>query len=93
MGTVVEHRPGDTIDPFEELRGGDRQTLANLFDRYRDRLRRMVEQRVDPRVRARLDASDVLQEAFLDVAGDLEPTWPTRSCRRCSGCGCTSAGD
>ena len=27
---------------------------------------------IDPRVRARLDASDVLQEAFLDVARDLD---------------------
>src|SRR5262245_35791124 len=32
----------------------------------------MVELRLDPRLRARLDASDVLQEAFLDVARDLD---------------------
>ncbi len=72
MGTVMEHKPGDAIDPIEQLRGGGRQALAALFDRYRDRLRRMVELRIDARVRARLDASDVLQEAFLDVACDLE---------------------
>src|SRR5580704_8529290 len=72
MGTVMEHTPGDTTDLIEQLRGGDRRALATLFDRYRDRLRRMVELRIDPRVRARLDASDVLQEAFLDVVGDLE---------------------
>ena len=68
----MEHTPGDTTDPIERLRGGDRQALAALFDRYRDRLRRMVELRIDARVRARLDASDVLQEAFLDVARDLD---------------------
>ena len=93
MGTLMEHAPGDATDPIERLRGGDRQALAELFDRYRDRLRRMVELRMDARLRARLDASDVLQEAFLDVAarpGRLPA--PTRSCRRCSGCGCTSAG-
>ncbi len=72
MGTVMEHTPGDTTDPLKQLRGGDRGALATLFDRYRDRLRRMVELRIDPRVRARLDASDVLQEAFLDVAHDLD---------------------
>ena len=72
MGTVMEHSPGDTTDLIEQLRGGDRQALATLFDRYRDRLRRMVELRIDARVRARLDASDVLQEAFLDVARDLD---------------------
>jgi RNA polymerase sigma-70 factor (ECF subfamily) len=32
----------------------------------------MVELRMDPRLRTRLDASDVLQEAYLDLAGDLE---------------------
>ncbi len=68
----MEHKPGDAIDPIEQLRGGGRRALATLFDRYRDRLRRMVELRIDARVRARLDASDVLQEAFLDVARDLD---------------------
>jgi RNA polymerase sigma-70 factor, ECF subfamily len=71
MGTVMEHTPDDTTDLIERLRGGDRRALATLFDRYRDRLRRMVELRIDARVRARLDASDVLQEAFLDVDRDL----------------------
>ena len=72
MGNVMEHEFGDAIDPVEQLRGGGRQALAALFDRYRDRLRRMVELRIDARVRARLDSSDVLQEAFLDVDRDLE---------------------
>ncbi len=72
MGTVMEHKSGDAIDPIEQLRGGGRQALAALFDRYRDRLRRMVELRIDAHVRARLDSSDVLQEAFLDVDRDLE---------------------
>src|SRR6185312_2806781 len=72
MGTVMEHASGDATDLIKQLRGGDRQSLAALFDRYRDRLRRMVELRIDARVRARLDASDVLQEAFLDVARDLD---------------------
>src|SRR3954467_2244156 len=72
MGTVMEHTPGETTELIERLRGGDRRALATLFDRYRDRLRRMVELRIDARVRARLDASDVLQEAFLDVNRDLD---------------------
>src|SRR5438477_11406326 len=72
MGTLNDKRPGDPSDPIEQLRGGDRQALATLFDRYRDRLRRMVELRMDPRLRARLDASDVLQEAYLELASDLD---------------------
>jgi RNA polymerase sigma-70 factor, ECF subfamily len=72
MGTMQDETPGDPTDAIETLRAGDRQALATLFDQYRDRLRRMVELRLDPRLRGRLDASDVLQEAFLDVAGDLD---------------------
>jgi RNA polymerase sigma-70 factor (ECF subfamily) len=63
---------GDQNDPIERLRKGDRQALAALFEQHRERLRRMVELRLDPRLRARLDASDVVQEAFLDVARDLD---------------------
>jgi RNA polymerase sigma-70 factor, ECF subfamily len=45
--------------------GGD---LASLIDRHRSRLRLMVQLRLDRRVQARVDASDVLQEAFFDAA-------------------------
>jgi RNA polymerase sigma-70 factor (ECF subfamily) len=72
MGTFEDKTPGDPTDPMEALRGGDSQALAMLFDQYRDRLRRMVELRLDPRLRGRLDASEVVQEAFLDVARDLD---------------------
>ena len=65
----MDQTPGD---PIETLRGGDRRALAALFEQYCDRLRRMVELRLDPRLRARFDASDVVQEAFLDVARDLD---------------------
>lgn len=46
--------------------------LSSLFDRYRSRLRLMVDLRMDRRVQARVDASDVLQEAYLDAAGRYE---------------------
>ena len=72
MGTFKDPTPGDPNDLIEQLRAGDRQALAALFEQYRDRLRRMVELRLDPRLRARLDASDVVQDAFLDVARDLD---------------------
>lgn len=49
------------------LRGGDEQALAVLFSRYRERLKQLVEFRLDQRMRGRVDASDVLQEAFLDA--------------------------
>jgi RNA polymerase sigma-70 factor, ECF subfamily len=60
-------QPSDP-DLVERLRGGDQQALADLFARYRDRLKRMVQLRLDRRLQGRVDPSDVLQEAYLDVA-------------------------
>src|SRR3954451_23226182 len=60
--------PSDTIRLSERLRAGDRGALAELFQRHRDRLRRMVELRIDARLQGRIDASDVLQDGFLDLA-------------------------
>ena len=47
---------------------GDLQALAELFTHYRDRLRGMVRLRLDRRLYGRLDPSDVLQEAYIDLA-------------------------
>ena len=53
---------------IRRVQGGEEAALCDLFIRYRDRLRRMVKLRMDRRLQGRLDASDVLQEACLDVA-------------------------
>jgi RNA polymerase sigma-70 factor (ECF subfamily) len=60
---------GTTTDDLLRLaKGGDVAALGALFALYRERLRQMVRLRLDRRVARRLDASDVLQEAYLDVA-------------------------
>ena len=64
--------PSETVRLFERLRAGDRGALAELFQRHRDRLRRMVELRMDARLQGRIDASDVLQDGFLDLAKRVE---------------------
>ena len=51
-------------------RAADQAALSELFTRHRDRLRRMVEMRLDWRLRARIDASDVIQDAYLDGRKD-----------------------
>ena len=68
MGILMANDPSDTLQLVERLRGGDRQALTDLFQRHRDRLRRLVELRMDARLQGRVDASDVLQDAFLDAA-------------------------
>jgi RNA polymerase sigma-70 factor (ECF subfamily) len=68
MGLLM---PGNLVDPSELLRriaGGDSGAAAELFAAYRDRLRLMVRLRLDRRLQGRLDPSDVLQEAYLDIA-------------------------
>lgn len=60
--------PGDLNALLQRIRDGDESACAELFAPYRDRLRRMIKLRMDQRLRGRLDASDVLQEAYLDVA-------------------------
>jgi len=61
-------------DTFELLRragAGDQQAVGDLFSRHQERLHRMVQLRMDRRLRGRLDASDVLQEAFLEFSRSL----------------------
>jgi RNA polymerase sigma-70 factor (ECF subfamily) len=72
MGTLMDQTPSEVTHLISRLRAGDRQALGDLFHCYRERLGRMVELRMDPRLRTRLDASDVLQEAYLELARDLD---------------------
>ncbi len=51
---------------------GDVSALQQLFERYQDRLKRMVRFRLDPRIRGRVDPSDVLQEAYIEISQKLQ---------------------
>jgi RNA polymerase sigma-70 factor (ECF subfamily) len=55
-------------DLLVRLEGGDERALTELFARHRERLRRMIHLRVDRRLQGRIDSSDVLQDAYLEVA-------------------------
>ena len=47
------------------LKTGDVEALAELFSGHRQRLWRMVHFRLDRRLQGRVDAEDILQEAYL----------------------------
>jgi RNA polymerase sigma-70 factor, ECF subfamily len=51
----------------ERLRTGDREALAGWFDEHRDELRRFLVARMDRRLAPRIDASDIVQQAYLDA--------------------------
>jgi RNA polymerase sigma-70 factor (ECF subfamily) len=72
MGNVMANPPSETVHLLERLRAGDRRAISELFEHHRERLRRMVELRMDTRLRGRVDVSDVLQDAFLDAVARLE---------------------
>jgi RNA polymerase sigma-70 factor, ECF subfamily len=62
---------GAVDDLVRRAAGGDEPALAELFGRYRNRLRQMVRLRLDRRLQGRVDPSDVLQEAYIDLAERL----------------------
>lgn len=67
-----ESAAAGALDALEtRVLAGDALALADLFDRHRDRLKRMVKLRMDRRLQGRVDASDVLQEAYIDLAQRL----------------------
>ena len=54
--------------------GGDDQARAELLERFRKPLRRMISFRIDRRVAARFDASDIVQDA-LNCAHERLPEY------------------
>jgi RNA polymerase sigma-70 factor (ECF subfamily) len=52
---------------LERIRDGDRTAFEELFARHRPLLRQLVEIRIDARLRARVDPSDVVQDAHLEA--------------------------
>ncbi len=45
--------------------------VSQMFEEHHDRLLRMIEVRLQPELRARVDANDVLQESFLEAYRQL----------------------
>ncbi len=78
---------------IRRIEGGDERALSELFARYRSRLKQMVKLRMDRRLQGRLDASDVLQEAYLDVARRTRSIETIPSCRSSSGSVCSPVND
>ncbi len=61
----------DTDDLIGRATGGDAAAQELLLLRYRDRLKRMVRLRIDPRVAVRVDPSDVVQETLIEASRKL----------------------
>ena len=56
---------------LDRLDRGGSEALEGLFSENRERLRRMVDFRLDTRLRGRVSTSDILQEAYIDASKRL----------------------
>ncbi len=61
-------QPGETEELLFRVKQGDKEALAALFSRHRDRLARGICFRLDPRLARRVDVEDVLQEVYLSAS-------------------------
>jgi RNA polymerase sigma-70 factor (ECF subfamily) len=57
----------ETQHLLHQVRQGDRQALEQLLAQHRPYLRQLVELRLDPKLRSRVDPSDVVQEAQIEA--------------------------
>ena len=81
MGSSVTGNSRETDQLLQRVAHGDREGWGALLERHRQRLRRMIALRLDQRLQGRIDASDVIQEAYLEAWARLEdylrqPTMP-----------------
>lgn len=67
----MSDKPSSAPDLRQRLSLGGEPVFAELFDAQRDRLRRMVQYRLDPRIRPRVGVSDVLQDVYLEASNRL----------------------
>lgn len=60
--------PVHDADELCQLRSRGEAAVAELMERYRDKLLRMIAVRLDRRVLGKVDGEDILQDAFVETA-------------------------
>ena len=61
------HAHGIPNELVQRLRAGESVALGELFSLCQERLRQMIQFRLDQRLTRRVDVDDVLQEAYIDA--------------------------
>ena len=69
MEDCVFKEDAPITDLIGRWRNGEDGAFAELFEQYRVGLKNMVRTRIGGQLAARLDASDVVQESYLDAFG------------------------
>jgi RNA polymerase sigma-70 factor (ECF subfamily) len=71
MGGEMTPESDESKDLLQRAATGDQQAIQELLGLHRERLKRMVHLRLSRRLQGRVDDSDVLQEALMDISGRL----------------------
>src|SRR5262245_7416476 len=72
MNDVMKEDSSEVGNLLRRAAGGDQEALRSLLAKYHHRLKRMVHLRLSRRLAGRVDDSDVLQEAYIEVARRLD---------------------
>jgi RNA polymerase sigma-70 factor (ECF subfamily) len=72
MDSVMVEESEESLELLRKVASGDPEAKQELFCKHRDRLKRMVHLRMSRRLQGRVDDSDVLQEAFLNISNQLQ---------------------
>jgi RNA polymerase sigma-70 factor (ECF subfamily) len=60
-----------TSELLAEAKAGDEDAVNRLLDRHRQAVHRMVQLRLDQKIRRRVDVSDVVQDVFVEASRRL----------------------
>lgn len=67
----MSEKANEKDDLLGRAASGDTDALNELFEKHRDRLKRMIRMRLNRRLKGRVDDSDVLQDAYLEATRRL----------------------
>lgn len=62
----------DVLELVAQAQAGDNNALSQLFSQYKRQLRTMIALRLSAKLKERVDPSDVLQDAWVEVVRKLE---------------------
>ena len=61
-----------TLELVKRAQAGSDEALSSLFQRYYERVRRIVRIRLGSRLRSRMESGDILQDTFMSALGSFD---------------------
>lgn len=61
-----------TTELLDQVRAGDSDAINRLIDRHRESVHRLVQMRLDQKIKQRVDVSDVVQDVMIEASRRLK---------------------